>query len=165
VVDTTAVKMALSTGKIAGAVVDVWENEPAIDPALMNLVNIATPHIAGYSTDGKANGTSMVVNALAHYFNMPLTSWYPESVPAPAYPEINIECTGKTVHDIVTEAVFHTYRIEEDDKSLRMAPGDFEKLRGSYPVRREFPSFVVNLVNGSEELNEVLRNIGFKVMS
>src|SRR5664280_3414060 len=72
VTDTNALKKVLCAGKLAGVVIDVWENEPDIDPVLLQQAYIATPHIAGYSTDGKANGTAMVVNALCRYFNLPL---------------------------------------------------------------------------------------------
>ena len=59
--DTEALKNALTGEKIAGAVVDVWEREPEIDIPLMHMAFLATPHIAGYSADGKANGTAMIV--------------------------------------------------------------------------------------------------------
>jgi erythronate-4-phosphate dehydrogenase len=69
--DTTSLRRALSSDKIR-AVIDVWENEPDIDNGLMHLAFLATPHIAGYSTDGKANGTAMVVNSLCEFFGLPL---------------------------------------------------------------------------------------------
>jgi erythronate-4-phosphate dehydrogenase len=68
VADTQSLKQVLLEGILKGAVIDVWENEPDIDRDLMKLALIATPHIAGYSTDGKANGTAMVVNSLAKFF-------------------------------------------------------------------------------------------------
>ncbi len=77
VADTVALKMALISGNLSGAVLDVWENEPDIDRELLDMAFLATPHIAGYSTDGKANGTAMVVNSLSSYFNLPITDWYP----------------------------------------------------------------------------------------
>jgi erythronate-4-phosphate dehydrogenase len=77
VTETSAIKKALGSGKLGGAVIDVWENEPDIDLELMTKAFIATPHIAGYSTDGKANGTAIVVNSLSKYFDLPLKNWYP----------------------------------------------------------------------------------------
>ena len=85
-------KKVLNSGKLGGAVIDVWENEPDIDLELMQQAFIATPHIAGYSTDGKANGTAMVVNSLCRYFNLPSENWYPENIPLPASPYISIDC-------------------------------------------------------------------------
>ncbi len=68
VTETLALKNILESGKFRGAVIDVWENEPDIDLELMEKTFLSTPHIAGYSTDGKANGTSMVVNSLCRFF-------------------------------------------------------------------------------------------------
>jgi erythronate-4-phosphate dehydrogenase len=163
VVDTAALKKALNSGKLSGAITDVWENEPDIDLGLMNQVFIATPHIAGYSTDGKANGTAMVVNLLSKYFNLPTTNWYPEKVPPPAVPSILIDCKGKSEEEILNEAVMHTYNIDEDNERLRNSPSDFEKLRGDYPLRREFTSYTVTLKSGTENICQILENIGFKV--
>ena len=71
VADTVALKNFLAASKQGGAVIDVWENEPDVDQELLSKVFLATPHIAGYSTDGKANGTAMVVNSLSRFFNAP----------------------------------------------------------------------------------------------
>ena len=162
-VDTHALKNALNSGNIGGAVIDVWEHEPDIDLGLMNQVFIATPHIAGYSTDGKANGTAMVVNSLCKYFNLPATNWFPGKVPLPASPCILIDCKGKSEEEILNEAVMHTYNIDEDDTRLRHSPSDFEKLRGNYPLRREFTSYTVDLKGATEEVKHIFKSIGFKV--
>jgi len=82
VTDSEALKNVLSSGHLGGIILDVWENEPDIDLDLMNLAFISTPHIAGYSTDGKANGTAMVVNSLSNYFNLSLIDWYPDNIPS-----------------------------------------------------------------------------------
>jgi erythronate-4-phosphate dehydrogenase len=162
VVDTASLKKALNSGKLSGAITDVWENEPDIDLGLMSQVFIATPHIAGYSTDGKANGTAMVVNSLSKYFNLPTTNWYPEKVPPPAVPCIFIDCKGKSEEEILNEAVMHTYNIDEDNERLRHSPSDFEKLRGDYPLRREFTSYTVALKGGTESVQQMFETIGFK---
>jgi erythronate-4-phosphate dehydrogenase len=162
VVNTNILKTKLYSGKLVGAVIDVWENEPDIDHELMNQAFITTPHIAGYSTDGKANGTAIVVNSLCKYFKLPLENWYPENVPLPAYPSISVNCKGKSEEDILREAVFHTYNITEDSDNLRRTPSDFEKLRGDYPLRREFASYTVELKNGSPKISQMLETIGFK---
>ena len=163
VTDTAALKKVLSSGKLGGAVLDVWEHEPDIDLELMSGTFISTPHIAGYSTDGKANGTSMVVNSLCKHFNLPLTGWYPGNVPEPEKPLISINCKGLTDEDIIREAVFHTYNIDEDNVNLRINPSDFEKLRGNYRVRREFKAFTVKLSGGSKQVRKKLEEIGFIV--
>ena len=164
VTDTTALKKALGSGKLDGAVIDVWENEPDIDLELMAKAFIATPHIAGYSTDGKTNGTAMVVNSLCKYFDLPLKNWYPEKVPQPPAPEIIIDGKNKSDEDIIREAVFQTYNIAGDDIKLRFSPSDFEKQRGDYPLRREFTSYRINLKGGTKKVQKMLEVLEFKVV-
>jgi erythronate-4-phosphate dehydrogenase len=164
VVETASLKKVLKSGKLGGAVLDVWENEPDIDTDLMAEAFIATPHIAGYSADGKANGTAMTVNTLCKYFNLNLKDWYPEDVPPPLYPDITIYCSGKSDEEIIRDAVFHTYNIASDDQKLRLSPSDFEKQRGDYPLRREFNSYQVNLKKGTIKVREILEKIGFTVI-
>lgn len=164
VTDTPALKKALKSGKLAGAVIDVWENEPDIDPELMQQAFITTPHIAGYSTDGKANGTAMVVNSLSNYFNLSLANWYPKNIPLPFFPSVSIDCNGKSGEEILREAVFHTYNIDEDNLRLRLSPPDFEKQRGDYPLRREFASYAIKLKGGSLMIQQILEKLGFKII-
>jgi erythronate-4-phosphate dehydrogenase len=163
VTDTKDLKEALNSGILGGAIIDVWENEPAVDLALMDLVSIGTPHIAGYSTDGKANGTAKVVNSISKYFNLPTVNWHPENIPSPGSPVFSIDCNGKSEEDIVREAVNHTYNIDEDNNRFRLAPSDFEKLRGNYPLRREFTSYTVDLSGGNKEVRQILRGLGFNL--
>jgi len=163
VAETNCLKAGLSSGRLGGAIIDVWENEPDIDHELMEKAFISTPHIAGYSTDGKANGTAMAVNSVARFFKIPLVNWYPLNVPAPDIAKISIDGKGKSDEEILMQAVFHTYNIEEDDTRLRFSPSDFEKQRGDYPFRREFPAYTVNLKGGTKNVREILKGIGFKV--
>jgi erythronate-4-phosphate dehydrogenase len=163
VAETSAMKRAVSTGKFGGIVLDVWENEPDIDYELLDKAFLATPHIAGYSTDGKANGTAMIINALSNIFKLPIKNWYPEIIPQPHKSEITINAKSKDQEDVIREAVFHTYNIMEDDTKLRFSPSDFEKQRGSYPVRREFPSFSVNMVGSTKKVRKMLEDLGFRI--
>lgn len=163
VVETAALKSAIQSGKISGAVLDVWENEPDIDRELLSSAYIATPHIAGYSTDGKANGTAMVVNSLCRHFNLPLKNWYPENVPDPESPLLTIDCSGRSEEEILREAVMHTYDIQKDDYDLRISQADFEKQRGNYRLRREFTAFTVRLIDGTEAVSKMLSDTGFRV--
>ncbi len=163
VTDTPALKKVLFSGKLSGAVIDVWENEPDIDLELLQQAFIGTPHIAGYSTDGKANGTAMVVNSLSRFFNLSSENWYPKNIPLPASPYISIDCEGKSNEGIIREAVNHTYNIDEDTERFRHSPPDFEKLRGDYPLRREFNSYLVDLKEGTEKVRQMLETIGFKI--
>lgn len=169
VVDNAALKDALKAKSIAGASLDVWENEPNIDTELMDLLYTATPHIAGYSLDGKANGTTMSVQAIARKFNLPCKDWHVTDIPLPAQDVcFTIDVTGKTAAEIIQEAILYTYDIKNDDKRLRASVSTFEKQRSDYPVRREFPAFTVTLDGALtpeliEECVETLEEIGFNV--
>ena len=165
VVDTESIKIALKNGLLAGAILDVWENEPDIDRELLSATYISTPHIAGYSTDGKAKGTSMVVNSLCRFFKLPLTDWYPENIPHPGNKEIEIDCSAKSDEEIVGEAVKVTYDIASDHFKLRQSPDTFEKQRGDYGIRREFQSYRIVTGYCSRELNEKLIRLGFSLAS
>ena len=164
VADTSSLKKALERRLIKGAVIDVWEKEPDIDNELMNLAYMATPHIAGYSSDGKANGTAMIVNKLSGYFGLPLTEWYPHGIKEPANQVIQINATGRDFEDILREAVNHTYNISADDNRLRSSPSGFEKQRGDYPARREFPAYTVSIEGASDGDIAKLSELGFKVI-
>jgi erythronate-4-phosphate dehydrogenase len=164
VMESNSLKKNLDSGKLAGAVLDVWENEPDIDLELMGKTFLATPHIAGYSTDGKANGTSVIVNALSEFFDLPLKKWYPGRIPEPQEPVISINGIGKSDEEIIREAVLHTYNIDEDNINLRFAPADFEKQRGDYGVRREFTAYQVKLNGGTRTTRKSLEQLGFKVI-
>jgi erythronate-4-phosphate dehydrogenase len=160
VCDNAALKTALQSSIIAGAVLDVWENEPALDTELLELVEYGTPHIAGYSADGKANGTSMSVNAISKYFGLPLTDWYPNNVPVPE--EVSITLPEKANYEeTLLAAVNISYNVKSDWEKLIGSPETFEKQRGDYPLRREFPVFEVK--GGSEEARAALTGLGFKM--
>jgi erythronate-4-phosphate dehydrogenase len=163
VAETEALKDALAEEKLSGAVIDVWEREPEIDIPLMHMAFLATPHVAGYSTDGKANGTAMIVNDFSESFGIPLSGWYPKEIPVTPEPDLTIDCNGKSYEEILRKAVFHTYNIVEDDIRLRFDPSRFEKERENYPVRREFSFYTIKLKDGNEEIKKLLKNVGFKV--
>jgi len=165
VVNGVALKKAITSAKTGGVVLDVWENEPSIDLELLEMVDYGTPHIAGYSSDGKANGSAMSVQAISRYFNLGLDNWYPANVPQPASNQIEIDTDGKTVQQILLEAVGATYSIANDDATLRNSPDTFEKQRGDYPVRREFPAYNIILKQNNGYVKNILDRLGFSVMS
>jgi erythronate-4-phosphate dehydrogenase len=163
VVDNAVLREALKSGKIAGAVLDVWENEPEIDRELLKLVDIATPHIAGYSADGKANGTTMSIKSLSSFFDLGIDDWEPEEIPLPVNTVIPVDSDGKENHQVLEEAISATYKILDDDKRLRASVETFEKQRGNYPLRREYPAYEIRLLHAEQHLEHVLRKLGFKV--
>lgn len=124
VVDNTALFTALQEGRIRDAVLDVWEGEPQLNLDLLQRVFIGTPHIAGYSADGKANADNMVIEALCRHFNLPV----PEKVLPPKLPA-NFRYTGNPLE---------LYNPLTDSEALKANPSNFEYLRNHYPLRREY---------------------------
>lgn len=164
VVDNLALKKALQAKSLKAASLDVWENEPDFDTELQELLFTGTPHIAGYSLDGKANGTWMSVQAVAEALDLPCRDWHVKEIPLPAQPvEFKLDATGKSFQQVMTEAILYTYNILDDDRCLRQSPSTFEAQRSDYPVRREFPAFTVELTNATAEQNRALSDIGFKL--
>lgn len=109
---------------------DVWEDEPHPDPELLARATVATPHIAGYSLQGKANAAAMSVRALAETFSLPLADWYPAEVP-PAVPRpIGWEELCRTI-------VSHC-DLAAETRALQAAPDTFEALRDRYRYRPEY---------------------------
>jgi erythronate-4-phosphate dehydrogenase len=162
VVDNIALKAALKEKSIKAAILDVWENEPDIDNELLKLVDFGTPHIAGYSYDGKANGTAMSVQALSKFFNLPLIDWSPNNIEKPPFPEITINCEGLTKEEVLFQSIIATYDIKYDDNKLRDSIETFEKQRGDYAIRREFHAYKIHLLNDKHHIQNILKEIGFK---
>lgn len=163
VVDNKALKAALGAGALKAAVLDVWEGEPDIDLELLGLLDIATPHIAGYSADGKAGGTTASVRAVARRLGLPLEGWLPASIPAPAGPlGLSIDAEGKTPFQIISDAVLYTYDVLQDSARLKATPASFERLRGDYPVRREPHAFTLSVPGADTLTLSSLSSLGFR---
>lgn len=128
VVDTQALLTAMDQGVVRDVVIDTWEGEPAINMDLLRRAVIATPHVAGYSADGKANATRMSLQALCRHFGLP----FELNIQPPALPEGF--CYGRSTDD----PALRLYDPEADTARLKSAPDTFEQLRGDYPLRREF---------------------------
>ncbi len=163
IVKTNAVKDAIKAGQIAAFVCDCWENEPNIDLELLALTELATPHIAGYSKDGKALGTQMSVQAMSKFFHLGFDNWQPIGVELPKNPVIEINGTRLNEHEIMAKAILATYDIRQDDAVFRNNTALFEQLRGDYPTRREFPAYTIKAKNISIETLEKLKEIGFSI--
>ncbi len=163
VVDTFAGESAIERGQISGMVLDCWEREPDIDRNLLQLVDLATPHIAGYSKDGKANGTMMSIQAISQFFNLGIDDWQPQGVDLPEQTIINLDGLNRTEEAIIGEAILFTYDIRSDDQRLRNSPEQFEKLRGDYPVRREYPIFTIKPKNIDDVTLDKLKQLGFNI--
>jgi erythronate-4-phosphate dehydrogenase len=153
-------------------VLDVWENEPAIDLALLDETLLATPHIAGYSFDGKLTGTMMVYQAACAFFGQAPVWQFPDELPGPRHELIEVESSGLTDQEIARLVVRHAYDIEWDDTSLReiadrepeQQGAYFDGLRADYPVRREFPAGKVRLADPHPTAAQILSRLGFDVV-
>ncbi|MFH1071498.1 MAG: 4-phosphoerythronate dehydrogenase PdxB [Candidatus Glassbacteria bacterium] len=170
VADSTALHRALGSGRLTAAVLDVWEGEPEIDTELLKKVAIATPHIAGYSFDGKVRGTRMIYEAACRHFGID-PDWDPANLlPPPENPVIEIPAGAKR-QEAVGLAVKKSYDILADDGRLRMIAGlprgeqgkYFDSLRKTYPVRREWASRTVRLPAGMGQLRSVFEGLDFRV--
>lgn len=136
VVDGFALHRALDAGWVSDAVLDVWEHEPKIDLALLDKVFLGTPHIAGYSADGKANASRMVLEALCRRWGWAV----PGEVLPPDPSVIDIHAASWE------EAALQAYNPHTDSLALKSHPEDFELLRGHYPLRRELRAYRLHLV-------------------
>jgi erythronate-4-phosphate dehydrogenase len=130
VVDGQALSVALDKGWVSAAVIDTWENEPNINRELLQKAYLGTPHIAGYSADGKANGTRMSLEAVARHFNKDVTF----DISAPELPDGYSYYPDKAV---APDSPLRLYDPRRDSDALKAHPECFEQLRGDYPLRRE----------------------------
>lgn len=172
VVDGLALKNALLQKRIAGAMLDVWENEPTVDLELVDLVFPATPHIAGYSLEGKTNGTRMIYQEVCRWLSRK-PDWNLEPLlPNVQFPILDLDAGDKCDESVLREAVYKVYPIQNDDKALRTSVEDddrksrgktFDLLRKCYPHRREFSLTTVRLRGGTAKLAEKFRGITFQV--
>jgi len=170
VVDNDALKKALAAGSLQATVLDVWEKEPDIDADLLKLVTVATPHIAGYSLDGKVAGTKMLFDAVCRFFGITDT-WDPTPLlPQPERPALTLEPTASVQADL-HRLIASVYDIAADDARTRpladLPPGQrgryFDSLRKNYPVRREFFNYAVRLTRPAPDLERRIRALGFNL--
>lgn len=151
---------ALLTTDLPGLVLDVWEGEPRILPGLIEKTDIATPHIAGYSFDGKVNGTVMIYRALCAHFGV-AAAWQPAM---PAGQSLTVRVTdGEDEEAVLRRVVRQCYAIRQDDAALRADVGQFDQLRARYPMRREWFNTTLTLTGAFPAgLRHKLAALGFK---
>lgn len=157
VINEEALLKASSEGRIGGIIIDCWEDEPLLNHELLRKAQIATPHIAGFSRDGKFNGTRMTVAAFARHFGIEvdITRITP---PPPEHPLIDAkDFTG----NIVAKVILQTYPIGKETEALKNSPDDFVKQRDHYPLRRDFCGYSV--INVPSDCADQLKAIGFEV--
>jgi erythronate-4-phosphate dehydrogenase len=165
VADEKTLLQGMRQGKLSKVVLDVFEHEPDIHHELLEEVTLATPHIAGYSLDGKANGTTAAVRSVSRFFDLGQDHWKPENIPSPVPAEILADASQDDPAGLLWEIYRQSYDVTADDQRLRENPSAFEHLRGTYPPRREPPAFAVRLFQGYPEIRAVLEGLGFSVLS
>ena len=148
---------------------DVWEEEPEISTVLLSKVDIGTPHIAGYSFEGKVNGTKMIYNAFCKFFNLE-PSW---NINLPEVEDNKIIISSVDSIEKVLYQIFSiVYPINEDSNLLKkmndlpkeMRGKYFDRLRKEYRLRRELSNYAVILPKGNDSIREMLQNFGLNII-
>ena len=169
VVSNEALKKRIKEKGDIYAVLDVWEGEPDYDSELLQLIDIGTPHIAGYSYEGKVNGTVMIYDALSKHLGID-PHWKPG---LPQVVDNQIEISGsETIEELLSKVFIKSYTIMEDDRLMRqrvnLPSSDraeyFDKLRREYKIRRELNNFEVSLNSNNERFKELLKVLRIQII-
>jgi len=149
-------------------VLDVWENEPNINIELLEKVSISTPHIAGYSNEGKVNGTKIIYESLCKFLGKEVAFPFNSSAPQNSIKYFNkIETLEVELDNLVS----NIYSIKDDDQRMRKMQMmnqneiklEFDLQRKNYPIRREFCNYSVQLNQKTNKIQEILTSLRFKV--
>lgn len=149
-------------------IMDVWEGEPSINIKLLEKTKVGTAHVAGYSYEGKVNGTKMIYDSLCRYLNVEAT-WHP-NLPEIQNNELKIP-SGQTDEEKLYKLFKSIYDLERDDSLLRKISDYnsneqadyFDKLRKEYSVRRVFSNYIVHLSDTDKHLASILESFRFQV--
>ena len=172
VIDEEALTEAIRNHRVKHAVLDVWANEPAISSTTLQLATIGTPHIAGYSLEGRLQGTVAVYHAACNFYELP-NRWTPPTLPTLADKPLTIDARGRYDEEILYELAMHVYDLKDDDRLLRACLGDgeaaiarekFHQLRQNYRQRREFSALKVKINFASPGLLDKVSRFGFQVL-
>lgn len=155
--DTKALLCALKSGQISEAIIDCWENEPSIDRELLDRAAIATPHIAGFSADGKANGTRTCLEHIERFYKVKIEKLGEVVPPAPADPAIDLD---GVVDQRIEYAVLRSFNPLAVDQMLRETPERFEWFRANYHHPREFAAYTIK--NATAEERKFFEQLGFR---
>ncbi|WP_313407721.1 4-phosphoerythronate dehydrogenase PdxB [Stutzerimonas kunmingensis] len=171
VVDNAALRDLLLQRPDLEAVLDVWEGEPQVDVALAGLCRIATPHIAGYSLDGKLRGTAQIYAALCAARGVEPAIELAQLMPGPALTELAFASSAEPAEMLATlcRAVYDPRRDDADFR--RSLPGDeaqrragFDLLRKQYPPRREIDGLKVRIGGHNRVLATIVEALGARLL-
>lgn len=163
VVDNAALLQCLDAGQALSVVLDVWEPEPDLNLALLDKVDVGTSHIAGYTLEGKARGTTQVFEAYSQFIGHAQQVALDTLLPAPEFGRITLH--GKLDQPTLKRLVHLVYDVRRDDAPLRKVagiPGEFDKLRKNYLERREWSSLYVQCDDA--EAATLLKKLGFNAV-
>ncbi len=169
VVDNKVLKQRLQNNNDLITVLDVWENEPNIDFELLEKVNLCSAHIAGYSLEGKVNGTEIIYNKLCDFLGV--TQNWKAKYHTISNSVITID-KKLSLEELLNNIINQIYTIEDDDKllregknlSLQLQAKHFDNLRKNYPVRREFNNYTIKLNFEDPETKKKLESLRFNVI-
>jgi erythronate-4-phosphate dehydrogenase len=167
VVDNAALRNVLLEREDLQAVLDVWEAEPEVDVALAELCVLATPHIAGYSLDGKQRGTAQIYQAYCEFIVQPPSIQLSDLLPAPWLSEVTLHADSDPAWALamLCRGVYDPRRDDADfRRSLVGNVGEqraaFDVLRKQYPVRREIEGLKVRIDGDSPQLQQIVAALG-----
>ncbi|MEI6892018.1 MAG: 4-phosphoerythronate dehydrogenase [Pontiella sp.] len=171
VCDYDALMDAKNSGAVSRTILDVWSPEPDFRLDVLNLADLASPHIAGHSYEGKLNGTIACYNELCNFFEISKDWNIAASLPTPEIPTLEIDCREREDEEILHTLIQQVYQIEEDDRLIREAAAhsevdrarNFDALRKNYRIRREFHNTEVTLHHASEEQKRKVAAMGFRL--
>ena len=157
VTDSAALLRGVDEGRISRLVMDCWEGEPRISKELLAKAEIATPHIAGFSAEGKRRGALVCVRHGAEFFGTEMPEI--EQPPAPVAPVIDLSAVSG--RNSLYHALLHTFDPRRPDRLLRAHADDFERLRREYDYPREAPAYTV--IGADGDYAPLLAGLGFVV--
>lgn len=167
VVDNAALRQVLLQREDLQAVLDVWEGEPEVDVALAELCVLATPHIAGYSLDGKQRGTAQIYQAYCQFIGQPEQVSLNDLLPAPWLSHVTLNAGSDPAWALamVCRGVYDPRRDDADFRrslvgSVNQQRAAFDALRKHYPLRREIDGLKVRIEGDSPVLQRIVAALG-----
>ncbi|NOZ45701.1 MAG: 4-phosphoerythronate dehydrogenase [Chlorobi bacterium] len=159
VIDNNALHNAVSKKYIQKPILDVWENEPVINEGLAQNTLIATPHIAGYSIEGKARGSLFAILEIANFFHLNINTQGAEKIIVPEKKELIFDCNSRTIESLLNS----TYSLINDHQLFIYNLHNFEKLRSEYNYRHDYSGYKVLLMNCTDEIENKIEKLGFEL--
>ena len=167
VVDNAALRNVLLAREDLQAVLDVWEAEPEVDVDLAELCVLATPHIAGYSLDGKQRGTAQIYQAYCEFIGQTPSIQLSDLLPAPWLSEVTLHADSDPAWALamLCRGVYDPRRDDADFRrslvgNVAEQRAAFDVLRKQYPVRREIEGLKVRIDGDSQQLQKIVAALG-----